>query len=120
MSSINFDALQAKRPDLEPVWEQFAHWAEEHPNRRIIDPRAIARWVSGVSAYDLLVACSVLVELGLYTPAFMLESNTGQLVGKPYNSPAEIPETMFGGFEEAVRKSDGRVVAVFVERRKGA
>lgn len=115
MSRINFVDLSTERPDLGSVWKRFADWVEDHPNKRIIDPRALARSLRDVSTDDLFEACRVMVAHRLLKQGFMVEARNGQLVGDVYSSPLDIPESIAGGFEEWVDTADANVVAVFVE-----
>ena len=83
MSPINFADLAADRPDLQVVWDRFARWATSHPNKRIIDPKAIARNLRDVSAESLIDAFAVMVKHGVLRQVFMVEAKNGQLVGDP-------------------------------------
>lgn len=116
MSPINFAGLATERPDLALVFDRFGDWAKSHPTKRIIDPKALARFLRDVPPEQLLDACLVMVRHGLLRQAFMVESEDGLLIGKPYKSPLDIPERVEGRFGVWVDTADARdVVPVFVE-----
>jgi hypothetical protein len=118
MSSISFDALYEDRPDLRRAVARFSDWGDAHPEKKIIDPRALARYLKDVPAGELIAVCRELVARGSLRQRYALERPSGQLSGTVYLSPAEIPAEIPGDFETWISSSDATVVPVFTRAER--
>lgn len=119
MLPTNFATLASEYPDLSLVWKRLAAWVQSHPNRKMIDPKTLARNMRDVPPQVLLEAFHVMVQHGMLRQAFAVESSNGQLLSGLYDSPLDVPEKVRGSFEEWIDTDDARVVPVFVEEGAG-
>ena len=113
MSRINFDNLQADRPDLLGAWSGISAWFRKHPKIRQVELTRLAEGATSCNDEQLTDALFLMVKRGVLSRRFAVESPDGVLIEDVFDSPADVPEDLLDRSLRPFSRNDARIVSIF-------
>jgi hypothetical protein len=114
MSSISFESVSRKSPDLRPTTEALGQWLKEHRERQFIYPASVLHELGHmVNAQQLLRVLAQLVESEQLEMRFRVALPDGTLSEDDFDDPHDVPPVVFDSSFQPVEVSDDRIVTIY-------
>lgn len=113
MSPINFEALAKQHPEYKRALRKLDSWITKHAGVRVINPRVLAKEISGVSAGELAAALTLLERAGHLRRAYKVLTPSGVLADGEFRDPTEIPDRLPDRFENYFDTTEADVLPIF-------
>lgn len=114
MSSVSFENVLRRAPELGRTTDVLRRWIESHQERRFLDPISLYRDLgSSVTPQSLIRVLADLVETGQLEMKYRVLLPDGTLSEEEFCSPEEVPPTVFDSAFNPVEVSDERIVTIY-------
>ena len=113
MQSADFSRLKTEHPQYVDVWSTLESWIERNSRATFFDPRVFIEFNEDLPRLDIVNALKILVHKHLFKITYRLvDPMTDTLIGKDFDTPAEIPENIESATGKLIRTDDIEVVPV--------
>jgi hypothetical protein len=113
MSQINFEALAKQHPEYKRALRKLDSWLTGHPALRVINPKLLAKEISGVDKAELAAALMLLEQAGHLKRVYKVLTPSGVLAEGEFQDPAEIPKRLPDRFENYFDTAEADVLPIF-------
>jgi len=113
MSPINSEALAREHPEYSRALRRLISWINSQKDLRFINPKWLAKQVSGVDKTDLAAALTLLERAGYLRLVYKVLTPSGVLAEGEFDDPTKIPERLPDRLEHYFDTSEADVVPIF-------
>ena len=113
MSPINFEALAKKHPEYGRALRKLDSWMKSQVDLRFINPKWLAKQVSGINQAKLAGALTLLEKEGYLRRVYKVLTPSGVLAEGEFEDPTKIPERLPDRFEHYFDTSEADVLPIF-------
>jgi hypothetical protein len=113
MSPINFEALAKQHPEHRRSLRKLDSWMTKHAGVRVINPKLLAKEISGVNAGELAATLTLLERIGHLRRVYKVLTPSGVLADGEFRDPTEIPDRLPDRFENYFDTAEADVLPIF-------
>jgi hypothetical protein len=115
MSSVNFDVVSEKAPELRETANIMRVWFSAHGETRFLDPGTLAKSLGSRVTIDKLVrVLAQLVAAGQVDVRYGVALPDGTFAEGFFDNPAAVPRVVFDSSFQPVNVEDKYIVPVYL------
>jgi hypothetical protein len=113
MSQINFEALVRQHPEYTRALRKLDSWMRGQIDLRFINPRLLAKEVTGVDKAELAGALTALQQAGYLRRVYKVLTPSGVIADGEFEDPTQIPERLPDRFDNYFDTAEADILPIF-------